>query len=164
MIGSKEMAPFAFHMNLGYIRNENTFNAKKNLWHASAAAEYEVVKNLKLVADVGVKRNPDPESSEEPVFVLGGIIYQLSENVSIDGGVKLCLTKPETYITFLLGTTLNFSRRRDRKKERDITVAVMSLLGCFSGQPAVPFHLYIPGPQRRFRIYRRTQAAAPPFG
>ncbi len=108
VIGTKELAPWAFHVNLGYIRNENKVEDRKNLWHASAAAEVEVVKALKAVVNIGVERNPDASSSTNPAFGLGGLIYQISEKFSIDGGVKFGLTKPETDVAYLFGVTMKF--------------------------------------------------------
>ncbi|HSW62063.1 MAG TPA: transporter [Dissulfurispiraceae bacterium] len=108
VIGTKELAPWAFHVNLGYIRNENKAEDRKNLWHASAAAEVEVVKDLKAVANVGVERNAEATSSTNPAFALGGLIYQISEQFSIDGGVKFGLTKPSSDTTYLLGMTIKF--------------------------------------------------------
>jgi hypothetical protein len=108
LIGTKEIAPFAFHVNLGYIRNESSGDDERNIWHASAAAEFEVIKNLKVVANVGAERNPELNTNTPPVFALGGLIYQFSDNFSVDGGVKIGLTRPETDLTFLLGMTLKF--------------------------------------------------------
>ncbi|HUN55298.1 MAG TPA: transporter [Smithella sp.] len=38
LIASQELGPWAFHGNLGYIRNENTIDERKDIWHASFAA------------------------------------------------------------------------------------------------------------------------------
>ncbi len=108
LIGTKELAQWAFHVNLGYIRNENKFEDRKNLWHASSAAEVEVVKNLKAVANVGIERNPDASSSTNPAFALGGLIWQINDTFSIDGGVKFGLTKPEADVAYLFGVTMKF--------------------------------------------------------
>ncbi len=107
-ITTKELDPWAFHLNLGYIRNENKHDERKNLWHASLASEVEVLKDTKLVADIGVERNPDRESNTHPAFILGGVIYSISENIDIDFGVKGGLNKPETDLTFLAGIALRF--------------------------------------------------------
>ena len=56
LIGSKEAAPWAFHANLGYIRNENKFDEEKNLRHVSLATTYEVIKDLKLVGNIGMEK------------------------------------------------------------------------------------------------------------
>jgi len=105
-IVSKEYGPFSFHLNLGYIRNENTADALRDIWHASAAATYEAVKNLKIVGDIGIERNPDKGSNIDPAYLLGGVIYSVAENFDIDIGVKYGLTNPETDCSVLAGITL----------------------------------------------------------
>ncbi len=107
-ITTKELDPWAFHLNFGYIRNENKHDERKNLWHASLASEVEVLKDTKLVANIGVERNPDRESNTHPAFILGGVVYSISENIDIDFGVKGGLNKPETDLTFLAGIALRF--------------------------------------------------------
>jgi hypothetical protein len=107
-ITSKEIEPWAFHLNLGYIRNENKGEDRADLWHASAAAQVELVKDLKAVANIGIETNPASGSGTHPVFALGGLIYDLSEKISLDAGVKFGLTKPETDISYLAGVTIKF--------------------------------------------------------
>jgi hypothetical protein len=112
-ITTKEMKPLAFHLNLGYTRNEYKLQAdkeanRKGIWHASLASEVEVVKDLKAVANIGMERNPDKTSNTHPAFILGGLIYSISENVAIDAGVKAGLNKPETDMTFLAGIAFKF--------------------------------------------------------
>jgi hypothetical protein len=107
-ITTKEAAPWAFHMNLGYIRNENKADEEKNIWHASLAATYEVIKNLKVVGNLGIERNPDKVSDNDPAFLLGGVIYSVVENFDIDFGVKTGLTSSETDLALMAGTTFRF--------------------------------------------------------
>ncbi len=108
LVGSKEFEPFAVHVNAGYIRNENNADEHRNIWHASLAAEYEVIKNLKLLANIGVERNPVSGSSDHPAFALGGVLYNLSERITVDAGIKFGLTSPETDWTYLAGLTIKF--------------------------------------------------------
>ncbi len=105
---TREMRPWAFHLNLGYKRNENTINERRDLWHASLAGEIEIVKNLKAVANIGVARNPEEESTPHPAFILGGLIYSFSEQLDIDGGVKAGLNKAEVDTVLLVGLTYRF--------------------------------------------------------
>ena len=107
-ITTKEIEPWAFHLNLGYGRNENKFDERKDIWHASLAGEVEVVKNLKVVANIGTERNTDEASSTHPAFILSGLIYSLSENFDIDFGVKGGLNKPETDWSILAGIAWRF--------------------------------------------------------
>jgi len=112
-ITTKEIAPFAFHVNLAYTNNEYKLQAdkdanRKGIWHASVASEVEVIKDLKAVANIGIERNQDKTSDTHPAFILGGLIYSISENVAIDFGIKGGLNKPETDLTFLTGIAFKF--------------------------------------------------------
>lgn len=107
-ITTKEIDPWAFHLNLGYKRNENTVDEREDIWHASLAGEYKVMKNLKLVANIGAERNTDKLSDTDPAFILGGFIYSLRENMDIDFGIKGGLNKAEADITYLAGVALRF--------------------------------------------------------
>ena len=107
-IGSKEAAPWAFHVNVGYIGNENKADEEKNIWHASLATTYEVIKNLKVVGNVGIERNPDKAADKDPAFFIGGVIYSLSESLDIDVGVKYGLTAAETDWSLMAGMAFRF--------------------------------------------------------
>ena len=83
-IATKEMKPWALHFNLGYIRNENTLDENRNLWHASLAAVLDVAKNLKAVGNIGIQTNADRNATVHPAFILGGLVYSISENFDVD--------------------------------------------------------------------------------
>jgi hypothetical protein len=107
-ITSQEMRPWAFHLNLGYIRNENKNGERKNLFHASFASTVDAAKNLKIVGNVGIESDTDRNATVHPAFILGGLIYSLSEKCDIDVGVKGGLTRPETDYTVLAGVAYRF--------------------------------------------------------
>lgn len=109
-ITTKEAEPWAFHFNVGYARNEYKLPAdeeanRKDIWHVSLASQVEVMKDLNLVANIGMEKNPDKTSDTHPAFILGGVIYSITENVDIDFGVKCGLNKPETDYSILAGIT-----------------------------------------------------------
>jgi hypothetical protein len=113
LITTKEIEPWAFHLNIGYMHNEYKLEEdedtnRKDLWHASLASAVEVVKDIQFVTNIGVEKNPDKESNTHPAFVLGGVIYSMNENFDIDAGVKIGLNKPETDLTFLAGMAMRF--------------------------------------------------------
>jgi len=108
LIASKSFEPVALHFNLGYIRHQNNDDERKDIWHASMAAEVEVIKNLKLLANMGIERNPASDSENHPAFILGGISYDVSERITVDAGIKYGLTSPETEWTYLTGLTIKF--------------------------------------------------------
>ena len=106
-INSIEVEPFAFHFNAGYIRNENKLEEEKNLWHFSAACEYAVIKDLTIVANVGIEKNADPDNTDNPAFLLGGLVYSINENISLDAGFKYGLNNSEDDYTILAGITIH---------------------------------------------------------
>lgn len=108
LITTKEIEPVVLHLNLGYVRNENKLDERNDIWHVSLAGETEVVKDLKVVANIGAERNPDKTSNTHPAFILGGLIYSITENFDIDVGIKAGLNKPETDLTFLAGIAWRF--------------------------------------------------------
>jgi hypothetical protein len=107
-IFTKETPLVASHINIGYIRNENNISEKIDIWHASFASELSITQGLKVVANLGIERNPDLSSSTAPVFLLGGLIYSVKDNIDLDFGVKGGLTRPETDSSVLLGLTATF--------------------------------------------------------
>ena len=108
LIGTKDIKPFAFHINGAYIRNENKMGQEVSLWHASLAAEYEVIKNLKIVGNIGAQRNVVRGDDTPPCFLLGGVIYSLTEKIDLDIGYKYGITRPEIDHTVLAGITIKF--------------------------------------------------------
>lgn len=107
-IATEIIAPWMIHLNLGYKRNENKVDEREDLWHASLAGEMKISKNLKAVANIGVETNPDRASSINPVFIIGGIIYSIRENLDIDFGLKSWLNSLDTDYSILAGLTWRF--------------------------------------------------------
>jgi hypothetical protein len=107
-IASKEISPWSINVNLACIRNENTIDERRDIWHASIDALFEVMKDLKLGLDIGVETNPDSSSNTPPAYILGGLIWSLRENLDIGLGVKGGFTKPETDVSVRGGITWRF--------------------------------------------------------
>ena len=98
----------AYHLNLGYARNEfkhpvDKAANRRDIWHASIAAEAAVLKDLVVVGNIGIERNPDKTSDTHPAFVLGGIVYSLRDDLDVDFGVKGGISSPETDLSLLAG-------------------------------------------------------------
>lgn len=108
LIGTKMADPWEFHANLGYIGNANKVDERRDIWHASLAAEYELIENLELVGNIGIERNRDKAGSGHPAFLLGGFEYEVAESVSLSLGVKYGLTSAETDWSFLAGVAFRF--------------------------------------------------------
>ncbi len=102
------MNPWAFNVNLGYIRNNNWEDDRKNIWHASFASTVDLAKKLKLAADVGIESNPERSSGNPPAYILCGLIYSPRENLDLGFGIKGGLTKPEPDVAIRGGVTYRF--------------------------------------------------------
>jgi hypothetical protein len=105
---TKEVDPWAILANLGYIRNENNVNERKNLWQILLATTYEMFKNLKLCAEIGAMTNTDKTTEVEPSHTQVGFIYSAMKNVDISLGVQYGLNKPENDWALLPGVTYRF--------------------------------------------------------
>jgi hypothetical protein len=105
LLTSKEIDPVTLYLDLGYIKNRKEL---RDIWHYSLAAEYRVSEPLALVANIGGETNPDRESNVHPLFLLGGMIYKINENLSIDLGLKTGLNKAEADYTVLAGIIIDF--------------------------------------------------------
>jgi hypothetical protein len=108
LVTTKEFEPAAVFLNIGYIRNENKIDEEKNLWHVSLAGTYEVIKKMKLAANVGMEKNADKAADQDPLFGLVGIIYSVNDDVDLSFGVKRGLNDAETDLTLLAGVTMRF--------------------------------------------------------
>lgn len=103
----------ALHLNLGYIHNEYRLDevrssSRKNIWHASLAGELNVTEKLRTVADIGIETSQDKESDSHPAYLLGGLIYGITDNLDLDLGIKGGLNDAETDTALLAGVTMRF--------------------------------------------------------
>lgn len=105
---TRDMEPMAFHLNLGCMRNENRLDERTDLWHASLTSEWEIVKDLKAVANIGAEHNSVKDSATPPAFILGGFICSLTENLDVDVGLKAGLTRSELEYSILAGVAWRF--------------------------------------------------------
>jgi hypothetical protein len=113
-ITTLDLKQVLMHFNLGYIRNQNRINEREDLWHASLAFEFWLVKDyFRLVANAGFERNRDKWSNVQDAFILAGLIASLSQTCDLDIGFKYSIqTKswesPGPDYTILAGATVWF--------------------------------------------------------
>lgn len=113
VISSLEKEPMVFHFNLGFTRSEYGREEDRDanrgdLWNASLGLEYKLAESVRLVADLGARRNPDVSSRTHPAFVLLGVIHSPLKNIDIDAGVLHGLNAPEADLSLMLGLTYRF--------------------------------------------------------
>lgn len=107
-IATKELDPFAFHVNIGYARNSNEIGEKEDIWHTSAAAEYKALNWLRLVANAGAEGSREQGTDTPEAFILGGFIFSVADNLDLDVGAKGIYTDSSDGYSILGGITYKF--------------------------------------------------------
>ncbi len=113
LIATREWKHGAFHCNVGYTHNsysQEQDNAilKKDIWHASVATEVKMTDKLRSVFDAAIDSNNEKIPDTNPVYLLGGLIYSLTDNFDLDAGVKKGMNHAERDTTVLAGLTVRF--------------------------------------------------------
>ncbi|WP_232319793.1 transporter [Prosthecochloris sp. HL-130-GSB] len=113
LIVSKQGVLGQLHANVGYTLQdygspEARAVLRNDIWHASFAAGINVTPSLLAVGNIGVETAEEKESTQDPVFLIGGLIYAVNENLDIDAGVRTGLNDAETATTFLAGMALRW--------------------------------------------------------
>ncbi len=113
LLVSKKGVLGGLHLNVGYRRNEYGAEADDRLlhndiWHASFAGEINVTADITAVGNIGVETNPEKRAEEDPVFLIGGLIYSATEELFLDAGIRWGLTDAEADTAFLVGVTARF--------------------------------------------------------
>jgi hypothetical protein len=113
LIATKEGDFGALHANTGWGRNNYHHEAvdaetRNDIWHASLAAEINTANRLRTVGNIGIETSEERSSSTHPVFLIGGFIYSVSENLDLDIGMKGGLNDAETDTTLLAGLAARF--------------------------------------------------------
>jgi len=113
LIATREAMLATFHFNLGYRHNEYKLDElsetlRKNIWYVSMAGELNVTDKLTAVGDIGIETNSDKDSDTDPAYILGGLIYAVSDYTDLDIGIRSGLNSAETDTTLLAGATIRF--------------------------------------------------------
>ncbi len=113
LIATKQWEYGAVHCNVGYTHNSygkfhDNETLKQDIWHASLATEIKMTDKLRSVADTGIDTKNEKTSDTNPVYILGGLIYSISENFDLDVGVKAGMNHTERDRTVLAGLTARF--------------------------------------------------------
>ena len=108
LIASQDWEKFFLHVNGAYTRNEYKLDVdrktnRSDIWHASVAAGVHVTESMQVVGNIGAESNGDRTSSRWPSFLLGGVIYSITERLDVDLGVKTGLNGPEPDLAVLAG-------------------------------------------------------------
>lgn len=124
-ISTLDFGRAVMHLNLGYKRNQNRGNEREDLWHASLASEFWVIREyLRLVANIGLDRNPDKRSNVHDVYVMAGIIGSPTPDIDLDLGFKYCIQSKKWEssgpdYSVLAGVTIRFGMGAGGEKDNE---------------------------------------------
>lgn len=106
---SKNIAPFTFHLNFGYIFvGEPSGQDLDNVISYNTALEYALTKELVLVGELFGKTNPDPLATDDPLDALLGVMYKLSPHITLDFGAWAGLTNASSDYKLTCGAAFKF--------------------------------------------------------
>lgn len=108
LVLSYEPGPLAFHSHLGYRRNNNAVDQRRDLMHLSGALTWKATDRLKLVADFSADSNPDGADRSSIRYRVLGFIYSPTPAFDLDAGLKHGHGRAATDRAFLLGATLRW--------------------------------------------------------
>jgi hypothetical protein len=112
-LATYEAAPWTFHANIGtainrYSLSEMADSNHRITWHTSAAVAYAVNDRWQIVADAGIERNPDKESTRHPAFIITGFIYSPNPQLDLDLGIRAGLGAEKGARQWGAGLTFRF--------------------------------------------------------
>jgi hypothetical protein len=105
LVLSYEPGSLAFHSHLGYRRNNNTTDQRRDLGHISAALTWKATDRLKLVADFSADSDPDGGNRGSLRYRILGLIYSPTPAIDLDAGLKHGHGRAATDRAFLIGAT-----------------------------------------------------------
>lgn len=106
LVASYALSPWAFHAQLGYVRNRNVLNQRESILQRSVAVTREVAEGLRLVADIGAATHPSDD--RDAAFLIAGLIYAVTSDFDVDVGYKKALSRTEVDRSLLAGVTFRF--------------------------------------------------------
>lgn len=106
LLVTKEWEGLHLHTQFGYTRNNNIVQEKTDLWDYSIAVEKFLTEKLSAVFEFGLAKNCCYEPVEHTRFILGGVIYQLNESLTLDIGLMRGLSEVDPNFGLMTGLTI----------------------------------------------------------
>jgi len=109
-IASKEFYPITVHLNLGYIFVGNPSSGSfRDVLRYSLAFDYlSLIDGLHFLTELAGETQRDPTESTDPVAFQFGALYDLLEEISLDGSFGFGLTEASPDVFFNAGITYRF--------------------------------------------------------
>ncbi|MFH1593262.1 MAG: transporter [Candidatus Omnitrophota bacterium] len=108
LIASQEIGRFQVSATAKYTFNDNQTGDRLNLWEVHLTPQAKLSEKVTALVSWGIERNSTKGRDNNPVHLSGGIIYAMTDFLAIIPTFKAMLNKPETDLTFIIGTSWSF--------------------------------------------------------
>lgn len=119
LIAGKAVGPVNLYLNLGYVRLDKIAEGdKKNVFSASLAGEWDIKESLTFVGEVLYER-AGTDGEDPPVAVAAGLIWEITDDFSIDIGARAGLTDTAPDWSILAGVNFIFAGPSTEEKHEN---------------------------------------------
>lgn len=108
LVSTWELGAWIWNVHVGYLRNENQLDERRDLLHLSSSVVYQMGPRIQWALDVSADSNVDVDNGQFPAVVVAAAIYSLTESLDLDLGVKAGLNGVAEDYALLAGATLSW--------------------------------------------------------
>jgi hypothetical protein len=113
LIATQELAPLTLHLNASWFHNEfgreeDRQTSRSDIGRASLALQAAIVKNLQFAGEIALETPGDRTTATWPVFMVGGVIYSVTDRLDLDLGIRYGLSDPAADVALLAGMSVHF--------------------------------------------------------
>jgi hypothetical protein len=108
LVSTFEREAWTWNLHVGYVRNENRVDERRDLLHLSGSVVYRMNPQLQWALDLSADSNLDRNSQTFPSVALLAAIYSPTEDIDLDLGVKVGLNSAADASAVLAGVTLRW--------------------------------------------------------
>jgi len=117
LLATYDAEPWTFLGNVAYTRanfkdSQTAAESRSDLWRISGGAAYALTGEVRLVGELGLRRNESrndaflPDSTSQ--FGMLGVIYSPAKNIDLDAGFRKNFNRAEFDKAFLVGATFRW--------------------------------------------------------
>ena len=108
LVSTSELGAWILNVHVGYLRNENRVDERRDLLHLSGSVVYRVTPRLQWAVDLSADSNVDKDNGTFPAVALTALIYSPAESLDLDLGVKAGLNAAADDYGLLAGVTFRW--------------------------------------------------------
>jgi hypothetical protein len=108
LVSTFERDAWIWNIHVGYVRNENRVDERRDLFHVSGSVIYQMTPQLQWALDLSADSNADKEDGTFPAVALAAVIYSPTDRVDLDLGMKAGLNSAADAYGLLAGVTFRW--------------------------------------------------------